>query len=81
MLFDLFRRGELRQCMPEEWKTQWQSLFPPENRDVPITCDGETVVAFVQINHYVMMLQDGLLMEASFFDVCEFFQRAGYHVI
>ena len=54
---------------------------PPENRDVPITFEGETVVAFVQMNHYVMMLQDGLLMEASFFDVCEFFQRAGYHVI
>ena len=55
--------------------------MPPENRDVPITFEGETVVAFVQMNHYVMMLQDGLLMEASFFDVCEFFQRAGYHVI
>ena len=81
MLFDLFRREELRQCTPEEWKTQWQSLFPPENRDVPITRDGQTVVAFVQVNHFVMMLQDGLLMEASFFDVCEFFQKAGYHVI
>ena len=81
MLFDLFRREALRQCTPEEWKTQWQSLFPPENRDVPITFDGQTVVAFVQVNHYVMMLQDGLLMEASFFDVCEFFQKAGYHVI
>lgn len=81
MLFDLFRHEELRQCTPEEWKKQWQSLVPPENRDVPITYAGQTVIAFIQINHYVMMLQDGLLMEASFFDVCEFFQLAGYHVI
>ena len=81
MIFDLFRRSELKQCDPESWKRQWQSLVPPENLDVPITFEGETVVAFVQMNHYVMMLQDGLLMEASFFDVCEFFQRAGYHVI
>ena len=81
MIFDLFRRSELKQCDPESWKRQWQSLVPPENRDVPITFEGETVVAFVQMNHYVMMLQDGLLMEASLFDVWEFFQRAGYHVI
>lgn len=81
MLFDLFSKGKLKQCSPEEWKEQWQSLVPPENRDVPITLGGETVIAFVQMNHYVMMLQDGLLMDASFFDVCEFFQKAGYHVI
>lgn len=81
MIFDLFRRSELHQCDPETWKQQWQSLVPPENRNVPITVDGETVIAFVQMNHYVMMLQDGLLMESTFFDVCEFFQKAGYHVI
>lgn len=81
MFFDLFRRKELHQCTKEEWKAQWKGLFPPENRDVPITHDGETRVAFVQINHYVMMLQDGLLMQATFFDVCEFFQKAGYHVV
>lgn len=79
----LFRRARhpLVQSSPEEWKRRWQSLVPPENRDVPITLDGQTVVAFVQVNQFVMMLQDGLLMESAFFDVCEFFQRAGYHVI
>lgn len=81
MIFDLFRRGELHQCDKETWKKEWKSLFPPENRDVPITVDGETRVAFIRMNHYVMMLQDGLLMRATFFDVCEFFQKAGYHVI
>ena len=35
----------------------------------------------MQINHFVMMLQDGLLMKEDFFDVCSHFQRAGYHVI
>ncbi len=75
------RKVPLTQCDAEAWKRQWQSLVPPECRDVPITLDGETVIAFVQINRFAMMLQDGLLMEASFFDVCSFFQRAGYHVI
>ena len=81
MLFDLFRKAELHQCSPEEWRRQWQSLVPPENRNVPITYEGRTEIAFIQMNHYVMMLQDGLLMESTFFDVCELFQKAGYHVI
>lgn len=68
-------------CSPDEWMAQWKSLVPPQCRDVPITHDGKTVVAFVCINRFVMMLQDGLLMERTFFDVCSFFQRAGYHVI
>lgn len=79
MLFG--RKTQWTQNSPEEWKKQWQSIVPPENRDVPITVDGETVIAFVQMNQFVLMLQDGLLMEATFFDVCSFFQRAGYHVI
>ena len=43
--------------------------------------DGQTRIAYIQINQFVVMLQDGLLMKAHFFDVCEFFQKAGYHVI
>ena len=77
----LFSKKEARHQPKKEWRTFWQSLVPAENRDVPITVDGETRVAYICINHYAMMLQDGLLMEASFFDVCEHFQRAGYHVI
>lgn len=69
------------QTSPETWRTQWQSLFPPECQNVPVTVDGVTYEAFVLVGHNAMMLQDGLLMEASFFDVCELFQRAGYHVI
>ena len=77
----LFSKKENQPLTPEEWKVLWQSLVPEENRDVPITVDGKTEIAFVCINHFVMMLQDGLLMEAAFFDVCEHFQRAGYHVV
>ena len=78
----LFRRKkQFRQTSPDEWREQWQSAFPPECRNVPITYDGVTYIAFVLVGHTVMMLQDGLLMEALFFDVCEHFQRAGYHVV
>ena len=63
------------------WQDQWRSLVPPECRNVPVEVDGVSIEAYVLINHFAMMLQDGLLMEASFFDVCEHFQRAGYHVV
>ena len=74
-------RAAFSQSSPEEWRQKWQSLVPPECRDVPVTVGDQTEIAFVQENHFAMMLQDGLLMEASFFDVCQHFQRAGYHVI
>ena len=74
-------RAVIAQSSPEEWRRQWQSLVPPECRDVAVTVGEKTEIAFVQENHFAMMLQDGLLMERSFFDVCEHFQRAGYHVI
>ena len=76
-----WKKKAFSQNSPEEWKKQWQSLVPPENRDVPVTVDGETVIAFVQMKQFALMLQDGLLMEQAFFDVCKFFQQAGYHVI
>ena len=69
------------QTSTEVWQDQWRSLVPPECRNVPVTVDGVSIEAYVLVNHFAMMLQDGLLMEASFFDVCEHFQRAGYHVI
>ena len=71
----------LVQSSAEDWRKQWQDLVPPECRNVPVTVDGKTMTAYVQINHFVMMLQDGLLMQQGFFDVCAHFQRAGYHVI
>ena len=69
------------QTSTEAWQDQWRSLVPPECRNVPVVVDGVSIEAYVLVNHFAMMLQDGLLMEASFFDVCEHFQRAGYHVI
>lgn len=69
------------QSSTEDWRAQWQELIAPECRNVPITVNGKTIVAYVQINHFVMMMQDGLLMTTGFFDVCRHFQRAGYHVI
>ena len=78
----LFRKKQpYRQTSPNEWREQWQSAFPPECRNVPVTYEGVTFDAFVLVGHTAMMLQDGLLMEATFFDVCEHFQRAGYHVV
>jgi len=65
----------------QTWQDQWRSLVPAGCRNVPVVVNGVSVEAYVLVNHFVMMLQDGLLMEASFFDVCEHFQRAGYHVI
>ncbi|MFR7832611.1 MAG: hypothetical protein ACLU3F_15600 [Blautia wexlerae] len=50
--------------------------MPEENRNVPVTVEGQTRIAYIQINQFVVMLQDGLLMKAHFFDVCEFFQKA-----
>ncbi len=76
-----WKKKDFTQSSSQAWKEQWQSLVPPENRDVPITLEGQTVIAFVQMNQFALMLQDGLLMEKEFFDVCSFFQRAGYHVI
>ncbi len=69
------------QTSSEQWRAQWQSLFPPECRNVPVTFGDTTYEAFVLVGHNAMMLQDGLLMEASFFDVCELFLKAGDHVI
>ena len=74
-------RAAFSQSSPEEWRQKWQSLVPPECRNVPVTVGEQTEIAFVQENHFAMMLQDGLLMEASFFPVCQHFQRAGYRVI
>lgn len=81
-MFFFFRKNEpITQTDCETWREQWRQLVPPECRDVPITVGERTEIAFVQINQFVMMLQDGLLMESSFFDVCQHFQQAGYHVI
>ena len=75
------KKKAFTQSSHDDWHNQWQSAFPPECRDVPVTHDGKTFVAYVLVGHTAMMLQDGLLMQATFFDVCEHFQRAGYHVV
>ena len=81
MLFWKKKTPPLVQSSASAWREQWRAIVPPECRDVPVTVGDKTVTAYVQINHFVMMLQDGLLMEEHFFDVCSHFQRAGYHVI
>ena len=81
LFFGKRKSAPLVQSSTEDWRKQWQDLVPPECRNVPVTVDGRTMTAYVQINHFVMMLQDGLLMQQGFFDVCAHFQRAGYHVI
>ena len=81
MLFWKKKKAPFVQSTTSAWKEQWREIVPPECRNVPITEGEKTVTAYVQINHFVMMLQDGLLMKEDFFDVCSHFQRAGYHVI
>lgn len=80
----MFWRSKKTQKQAEnhlQWLERWQSLVPPENRNVPVTIEGRTITAYIQYRQFVVMLQDGLLMERAFFDVCEFFQKAGYHVV
>ena len=82
MLFDAIRRRRQEKADSQQaWLARWQSLVPEENRNVPVTVERQTRIAYIQINQFVVMLQDGLLMKAHFFDVCEFFQKAGYHVV
>lgn len=82
-MFSFFRKKKtpFTQSTPEQWKTQWQSLVPSECRDVMVEVDGKKEVAFVQINHFVMMMQDGLKMQQSFFPVCDHFLKSGYHLV
>ena len=77
MLFDFLKKKRQEKADDQQhWRERWQSLVPEENRSVPVTVDGQTRIAYIQINQFVVMLQDGLLMTAHFFDVCEFFQKA-----
>ena len=69
MLFWKKKMPPLVQSSASAWREQWRAIVPPECRNVPVTVDDKTVTAYVQINHFVMMLQDGLLMEEHFFDV------------
>ena len=75
------KRAPFTQSDPQTWKKRWQSLVPEACRDVPVTCGDETHRASIQINRFVLILQDGLLMEQAFFTYCKFFQAAGYHVV
>ena len=79
MLFWKKKTPPLVQSSASAWREQWRAIVPPECRNVPVTVGDKTVTAYVQINHFVMMLQDGLLMEEHFFDVCSHFQRAGLY--
>lgn len=70
-----------RQKPKDAWRKNWLSIVPPECRNVPITVEGETRVAYICINHFAVMMQDGLGVIPGFFDVCNHFQKAGYHVV
>ena len=76
-----FRKKALAQSDEMQWRAGWQSLLPPEDRNVEITCDGVTMTAYLRVGHRVVMLQDGLLMKAEFFTVCDFFRKAGYKTV
>ena len=64
MLFDAIRRRRQEKADSQQaWLARWQSLVPEENRNVPVTVEGQTRIAYIQINQFVVMLQDGLLDE------------------
>ena len=66
MLFDAIRRRRQEKADSQQaWLARWQSLVPEENRNVPVTVEGQTRIAYIQINQFVVMLQDGLLMKAG----------------
>ena len=67
MLFWKKKTPPLVQSSASAWREQWRAIVPPECRNVPVTVGDKTVTAYVQINHFVMMLRDGLLMEEHFF--------------
>ena len=55
-------KTELVQGKGAEETVRKLELVPPECRDVPGTVGGKTEVAFVQENHFAMMLQDGRII-------------------
>ena len=82
-MFSFFRRQKppYEQTDTILWQDTCRSLVPPECRNVPVSWNGKTIEAYILVNHFAVMLQDGLLMEEAFFDVCEHLQKAGYHVV
>ena len=80
-MFSWFGKKKTEQSGTDQWQDQWRGIVPPECRNVPVEWNGESIIAYIQIHHYAVMLQDGLLMEEAFFPVCEHFQKAGYHVV
>lgn len=82
MLFDFLRQKRQERADDKaHWRARWLSLVPEENRCVRVQVGSASRIAYIQINQFVVMLQDGLLMKRQFFDACEFFQKAGYHVV
>jgi hypothetical protein len=81
MLFKIGKRKPFVQSSPEDWKRRWQSLVPEDCRDVPIGCGEQTITASILHNQYAVILQDGLLMEQSFFTICKCLQNSGHYVV
>ena len=47
------------QTNTQVWQDQWRSLVPTECRNVPVEVNGVSIEAYVLVNHFAMMLQDG----------------------
>ena len=68
MLFDFLKKKRQEKADDQQhWRERWQSLVPEENRSVPVTVDGQTRIAYIPINQFVVMLQDGLLLTSASF--------------
>ena len=58
MLFGFLKQKRQEKADDQQhWRARWQSLVPEENRSVPVTVDGQTRIAYIQINQFVVGLR------------------------
>lgn len=64
-----------------EWHRQWQEMFPIENREVVINCNGERHRADVCFGKYVVEFQNSPMSYKEFDKRTKFYTDAGYKLI
>ena len=62
MLFDAIRRRRQEKADSQQaWLARWQSLVPEQCRNVPVTVDGRTMIAYIQCNVVFLHVEKGTL--------------------
>lgn len=68
MLFDFLKKKRQEKADDQQhWRERWQSLVPEENRSVPVTVDGQTRIAYIQINQFCRHAAGRASDESAFF--------------